>query len=245
MGDFMLSVKNVSEVQKIWGGSIFAPSQQRAADADFKHYLSDDASFYSDILALNAEVYVDLVKVDNVILACEYIRSETKKDEEGNLYSRIKQVPEDYGNRAKSVLFTTGLSGSLEQEFWPLEQATECSLAFLREENGALVSCLDSEATYTKLVWAPPHKTMQSRAIISLPSTSTTIRGWVGVSGFESIPEGRLYMAFNFVHRNEWEISLMQPRALDAPFALLLRHGVGEQVLVELMFEYFTNFVTF
>lgn len=238
----MISIKNVSGLQKIWGGYIFAEGQERTVEPDFKHLLCEDSNFFQDVLSNNALVYVDYVLQTNVIQACDYIFSENRRDEEGNTISRLRQVPSDFGNRAKSILFTTGVSGSLSQEFWPLEYANECVLSFFKESNGALVSCTDTESTYSKLVWVHPFKTMQKRAIITIPSKSSSIRGWVGVDGYENTPQGKLYMGFNFCNKNEWELGLMEPKMLEAPFCLLLRHANQENVIVELMFEYFTNF---
>jgi len=241
----MISVKNVSGKEVIWGGTIFSDEQERSLDADFKAALSKDTDFYGAILSQNAEVYVDLVLVRDVILACEYIRFEMKKDEEGNMISRMVQVPEAWGHRAKSLLYTTALADSVDQECWPLEPCNECSLSFFKEENGALVSCDDSESTYTKLVWAPTHKTMQKKAILSLPAPNADVRGWVGVSGIESYPQGKLYCGFNFKNRAEWMIELMQPKLMEYPFSVILRHPSGVQIDVEMMFEYFTNFEAF
>lgn len=241
----MLSVKNVSEEATVWGGYIFSSQQERTVDAAFKAYLSEDMGFYTAVLAGNAIVYVDLVPVDNPILACEYIRFEMKKDEQGNMISRIIQVPDTWGHRAKSLLYTTALADSIIQECWPLEPCNECTLSFQKEENGALVSCDDSEATYTKLVWAPTYKTMQKKAVLCLPATNPNVRGWVGVQGLESYPQGKLYTGFNFINRNEWTIELMQPPLMQYPFVLILRHPLGSQIQVELMFEYFTNFEVF
>jgi hypothetical protein len=241
----MISVKNVSGSEVIWGGTIFSDEQERILDADFKATLSKDTDFYAAILSGNAEVYVDLRLVRDPIIACEYIRFEMKKDEDGNMISRIVQVPGTWGHRAKSLLYTTALAGSVIQECWPLEPCNECSLSFLKEENGVLVSCDDSESTYTKLVWAPTHKTMQKKAVLALPAVNANVRGWVGVQGLESYPQGKLYTGFNFINRTEWAIELMQPALMEYPFVLILRHPLGSQIQVELMFEYFTNFEVF
>jgi len=241
----MLSVKNVGEETHIWGGTIFSPEQERIVDSDFKSDLAKDSAFYQAILGGVAQVFVDLVHVSDVVLACEYIRFEMRKDESGNILSRIIQVPDSWGHRAKSLTYTTALSGSVDQECWPLVPCNECSLSFFKEENGGLVSCSDSESTYTKLLWAPTYKTMQKKAVLALPEVNPNVRGWVGVSGLESIPQGKLYTGFNFINRKEWSIELMQPVLMEYPFALILRHPIGAQIQVELMFEYFTNFEVF
>lgn len=241
----MLSIKNNSQETKVWGGYIFSSGQERTVDSTFKAYLSNDSAFYTDILNGTVSVYVDLVLVESPILACEFIRFEARKDEAGNTISRIIQVPDTWSHRAKSLLFTTGLADSVDNECWPLEQCNECQLSFFKEENGALVACNDSESTYTKLVWTPTYKTMQKKAVLCLPSTSAEVRGWVGILGAEDLPQGKLYTGFNFSNRREWSIELMQPPLMEYPFVLILRHSLGAQIQVELMFEYFTNFLPF
>lgn len=236
----MISVENNTEYQKVWGGVIFA-SHQKRSDVS-RDDLSQDPQLYRDILNGDALIYADDMLISDVILACESIRYETKKDEQGALVVRVTQSPDGYFHVSKTIEFITGDANSLQVDWWPLENGSECSLLFKKAVNGALVECQASEAEYTIIVWETQYKKMPKRAQMRLLEPNANIRSWVGIYGHENEAWGRLYMRNSFKMSREWAIEVLEPKLFEHALALYVSHPVGLHIDVEMSLEYYTNF---
>lgn len=238
----MLSVKNETGIQQIWGGMIFSDQQTRTIGGDDKKALSNDSSFYQCILAKTALVFVDEILVENVILACEYIRAEMRKDEEGSIVARIRQVPDTFHRQQKFVHFTTSDSTSLIEKRWVNLTSNECTLSFYKFVDNVLTECDDSEATVTKLLWNHAWKTMPNYAEIRLSSTNSIITAYIGSAGYESQDIGRIAYGISFAMTPVYHFEVVEPRLLPANLVLYFEHTAGYQIPIEIYFEFFTNF---
>jgi hypothetical protein len=238
----MLAVKNDTGSEQIWGGMIFDNQQTRTIDGDDKKALSNDSAFYQCILAQTALVYVDEILIDNVILACEYIRAEMRRDEEGSLITKIRQVSDTYHRQQKFVHFTTSDSTSLIEKRWVNLTSNECSLSFYKIVNDVLTECADSEATVTKLLWVHSCKTMPNYAEIRLNEVNSVVTAYVGSAGYEAYDAGRIAYGISFAMTPIYHFEVVEPRLLSSNLVVYFEHTTGYQIPVEIYFEFFTNF---
>jgi hypothetical protein len=238
----MLSIKNVSGETKTWGGLIFENNQERTIDTDTKKELAASTCFYQCILDGEAQVIIDGILEENVILACEFIRFETKKDYEGNVFTRSKQVPDDYHRQHKYVQFRTSDSTSLVEKRWINTDGNECSLIFQKIVDGQLTTCQASEATITSIKWDHPWNTMPNYAEAILESIDSNITAFIGSYGIEQYDQGKIAYGISFALNNKYTYSVVEPRLLPYPLIMHFVHPAGYQKKVEVFFEFFTDF---
>lgn len=240
----MIELKNISSEEKTWGGMIFNPSEKKSIDPLHKFDIACDEVFYASVFNEDVEVYIDYVLIDDKILSCEAIRNEMRKDAEGSIITRIRQVADTQHRQHKTIEFITSTSGSLVDNSWVNTPSSECTLSFQKIVDDVLVTAEPSEATVTSLLWNHAWNTMPNYSEIRLSNIDSVIKAYIGSYGVEQYPQSRIAYGISFAMQNIYKFSVIEPRLLEYPLILRLTHTAGYQKSVEIFFEYFTDFVS-
>ena len=165
----MIKVKNRTNEVKIWCGKEFQPSEQYLLSESERVVFAYDSAFITAITDFEASVISDEVEVTDIV-ECELIlRSEFKRDPEGNPIYRPIIAAKDMLFQPRCIDFTTGKLNSICNKASDLSNLADAVLLFFNdgyveitrnesETDEQFQARLDQECYFTWLYFTPNHR---------------------------------------------------------------------------------------